>query len=166
MSELKDLMERAEQVRPVAEINGIKVVSFEQQRDLALLDYREGRENDLGTIQMNPDGTVARTPVKFAAVNLDLFYINRAKRVKDKLYVVTDSRAIREQSTGSVYLKQIPTFVIKRGENKELVLEKVVTVTDAEFVSEFTYILNQSAMAQILPLLTTGIGITTGDLGI
>lgn len=165
MSELKDLMERVEQVQPVAETNGVKVVSFDQQRDMALLDYREGK-SDLGTIQMNPDGTVARTPVKFAAVNLDIFYINRAKRVKDKLYVVTDYRAIMEQSTGTVYLKQIPTFVIKRDEHKALVLEKVVTVTDAEFVSDFTYILNQEAMAQIMPLLTTGIGVTTGDLGI
>lgn len=165
MSELRELMERAESVKPVAETNGVQVVSFEQQRDLALLDHKEGR-NDLGTIQMNPDGTVARTPVRFAAVNLDNFYINRAKRVKDKLYVVTDYRAIQEQSTGSVYLKQIPTYVIKRGENKELMLEKIVTVTDAEFVADFTYILNRDAMAQVLPLLTTGVGVTTGDLGI
>lgn len=164
MGDLREVLDKTKDIKPVDERNGVQIVTFEQQRDLAQLDVLENR--DLGTIQMNPDGTVARTPVKFAAVNLDNYYINRTKRVKDRLYVVVDYRVIREQDTGNVSLKQIPAYVIKRGENKELVLDKVVTVSDAEFVADFTYILNREAMAQVLPLIAAGVGVSTGDLGI
>lgn len=164
MADLREVLEKTKDVKPVAEHNGMEIVSFEQQRDMAQLYKMENR--DLGLIKMNPDGTVARTPVKFAAVNLDNFYINRYKRVKDSLYIVTDYRAIQEQSSGSVYAKQLAAYVVKRDADKNLVLDKVVTVSDTEFLSDFTHTLNRDAMAQIMPLLVSGVGVTTDDLGI
>lgn len=164
MSELREMMDKVEKIKPVAFVNGVGVVSFEEQRDAALLDKMENR--GLDTVQYNPDGTVARTPVRFAAVNLDNYYINRYKRVKDSYYIVTDYRAIRDQATGSVYLKTLPAYVIKRDENKKLVLDRVVNVSDVEFVSDFTHSLNREAMAQIVPLLVSGVGVTSDDLAI
>lgn len=164
MSELREMMDKVEKIKPVASVNGVGVVSFEEQRDAALLDKMENR--GLDTVQYNPDGTVARTPVRFAAVNLDNYYINRYKRVKDSYYIVTDYRAIQDQATGSVYLKTLPAYVIKRDENKKLVLDRVVNVSDVEFVSDFTHSLNREAMAQIVPLLVSGVGVTSDDLAI
>ena len=164
MSNLQEIIDKTKDVKPIAEHNGIGIVTFEEQRDLAQLKKLE--DPGLETIQMNPDGTVARTPVRFAAVNLDNFYINRYKRVKDSLYIVTDYRAIMEQQTGGVYAKQLPAFVVKRDADKNLILDKVVTVSDTEFLADFTHTLNREAMAQIMPLLVSGVGVTTDDLGI
>lgn len=165
-SELKELIERTENIKPIAEVNGVKVVEPSEQRDLAVMEKMVGHET-LGTIQMNPDGTVARTPVKYAAVNLDYYYINRYKKVKDSYYIVTDFRAIWEQSTGAVYAKQIPAFAIVRDkESGDLKVEKTVMVSDTEFVSDFTHTLKREAMAQIVPLLANGVGVTMDDLAI
>lgn len=164
MSNLQEIIDKTKDVKPVAEHNGVSIVSFEEQRDLAQLNKLENP--GLETIQMNPDGTVARTPVRFAAVNLDNFYINRYKRVKDALYIVTDYRAIQEQSGGNIYAKQLAAFVVKRDADKKLILDKVVTVSDTEFIADFTHTLNREAMAQIMPLLVSGVGVTTDDLGI
>lgn len=161
---LKDVLDKTKDIAPVGEHNGVKITSFEEQRDLAQLDILENR--GLDTVQMNPDGTVARTPVRVAAVNLDNYYINRYRKVKDSLYVVTDYRAIQEQPTGNVYAKQVPAFVVSRGEDGNLKLDKVVTVSDAEFVTNFTHSLNREAMAQIMPLLVAGVGVSSDDLGI
>lgn len=120
----------------------------------------------LDTVQYNPDGSVARTPVKFAAVNLDNYYINRFKRVKDAYHIVVDYRSITEQASGSVYLKVIPAFVIKRNDDKELYLEKVVTISDTEFIADFTQSLDRESMAQIVPLLVNGVGVSTSSLAI
>lgn len=161
---LKEVLAKTEKVEPIAELNGVKVVTFEEQRDLAQLDALQ--KPDLGILHFNPDGSVAATPTRFAAVNLEHYYINRYKKVKNELYVVTDYRAIKEQADGRVYLKQIPAFVIGRDSNGNLQLSKMVTVSDTEFVSDFTHTLNNNAMKQIMPLLVSGPGISQDDLSI
>lgn len=163
-TELRELIDRGDSIKPLKEENGIKIVSFEEQRDAATLDAMNN--TGLDTVQYNRDGTVARTPVKYAAVNLDSYYINRYKRVKDAYYIVADYRAIKDQADGNIYLKQIPAYVIKRGDDKKLFLEKVVTISDTEFVADYTHSLNREAMAQVLPLIVNGVGVTTDDLAI
>ena len=165
MSELKELLEKTENITPMGTVNGKKIVSIEEQRDLALLEFRTGSAK-LGTIRFNSDGSVAGVDSEYVAVNPDVFYINRYKKVKDALYVVTDYRAIKDQDTGRVYAKMIPAAVIKRDDKGNLVLDKMVTISDAEFVADFTHILNREAMAQIKPLIDTGVGVTSDDLGI
>lgn len=165
-AELKDLIDKTDKIQPVATVNGVQVVQFSEQRDLAQMEKMMGNDT-LGTLQMNPDGTVARTPVKYAAVNMDYYYINRYKKVKDSYYIVTDFRAIQEQQTGTVYAKQIPAFVIVRDkETGSLKIDKTVMVSDTEFVADFTHMLNREAMAQIVPLLANGVGVTSDDLAI
>lgn len=163
--ELKELLERTENIKPVGERNGVKIVSFSEQVDAATIDAMNN--TGLDTIQFNPDGSVAGMPIKYAAVNLDSYYINRYKRVKDAYWIVTDYRAIKEQAGGSVYLRVLPAFVIKRDKDtNKLYLERVETISDTEFVSDFTHSLNRESMAEILPLLVNGVGVTTDDIEI
>ena len=162
MINLKEAIEKTEKIKPVAIQNGVPIVSFEEQRDLAVLEKMTSP--GMGDLAFNPDGSIARTPVKAAAVNLDNYYINRYKKVKNTLLVVTDYRAIKEQSTGSVYLKQIPAYVIARDGEGELYLSSVVNVSDNEFIADFTHTLNREAMSQIMPLLINGVGVTADDL--
>lgn len=164
-AELKETIEKVEGIKPIEVINGVKVVTFEEQRDATVLDKQLGRE-DLGTVQINPDGSVARTPTKYAAVSPERYFINRCKKVKDTLYVVVDYRAIMDIPTGTIYQKQIPAFVIKRSEDGKLFREKVVNITDDEFIADFTTILDREAMEAILPLCSTETGVTKAALPI
>lgn len=164
MTTLKEVIEKTENIQPLGQHNGVQVVSFEEQRDLAQLDKLNNR--DLDTIQMNPDGTVARTPIRFAAVNVDNYFINRYKKVKNSIYVVTDYRAIQEQASGRVYAKQIPAYVISKDEEGNLQLDKMVNISDDEFIADFTHSLNREAMASLMPILTAGAEITQDDLPI
>lgn len=164
-AELKETIDKVEGIKPIEVINGVKVVTFEEQRDATVLDKQLGRE-DLGTVQINPDGSVARTPTKYAAVSPERYFINRCKKVKDTLYVVIDYRAIMDIPTGTIYQKQIPAFVIKRSEDGKLFREKVVNITDDEFIADFTTILDREAMEAILPLCSTDVGVTKAALPI
>ena len=164
-TELRDLIDRTENVKPITEGAGdVKIVTFEEQRDLAMMDAMN--ETGLNLVQYNPDGTVARTPVKYAAVNPANYFINRYKKVRDTMYVVNDYRAIKEQDSGSIYVKTLPAYVIKRDEEKKLVLEKVVNISDTEFLADFTKILSREAMAEVLPLITQEDGVTADGLPI
>lgn len=162
MINLKEAIEKTENIKPVAVENGIPIVSFEEQRDMAVLEKMTSP--GIGEMQFNPDGSVARTPVKAAAVNLDNYYINRYKKVKNTLLVVTDYRAIKEQSTGAIYVKQVPAYTIARDGEGNLYLASVVNVSDSEFIADFTHTLNREAMQQIMPLLVNGVGVTADDL--
>lgn len=162
MEGLREVLEKTQNVKPITENNGVKVVSFEQQRDLAQADILQNP--GLGTVKMNPDGSIARTPTRFSAVNPGSFYINRYKKVKGSLYIVTDYRAIKGQDEGRVYIKRIPAFVISRDkESGDLYLEKLVTVSDDEFIADFTESLSNELMKEIKPLLETGVEVTKTD---
>lgn len=145
-----DSLKRAEEVKPLYEQNGVKVVSFEDQRAVAQAEIIN--DVDLGNRTVNPDGTVARSRTKYAAINVDHLYLNRYKQVGKKLFVVTDYRAIKEQPTGRIYSSQIKAFVFVR-ENDVLKKEKMTVISDKDFVSDYTKTLNPEAMAQLIPLM-------------
>lgn len=156
-----ETLRAAENVQPVAISHGMKIVSFEDQRNLAQAELITGY--DAGDRTTNADGSIARSRAPYAAVNFDSFFINRYRKVKNTLQIVTDYRAIQEQAGGRVYVKQLPAYVIVRGEDGELKLDKVVTISDAEFVADFTHMLSHAAMAQILPVLSAGDTEPTAD---
>lgn len=165
MPSMQEIITNAEKVKPIgiAE-SGAKIVSFEDQRSMAQLSLMEGE--GIGGITLNPDGTVARPHAPYLAVNPDVFYINRYKKVGKRVYIVTDYRAIREQASGVVYLKAIPAFVVARGEDGKLFLEKVVNVSDTDFIADFTHKLSNDAMREVLPLLAGGGDVTADELSI
>lgn len=158
-----DSLKRAEEVKPLYEQNGVKVVTFEDQRAVAQAEIIN--DVDLGNRTVNPDGTIARSRTKYAAINTDHLYLNRFKKVGSKLVVVTDYRAIKEQSTGRIYKKQIPAVVFTRGEDG-LKREKTVLVEDKDFVSDFTKTLTPEAMSQLIPLMAGDDDITAEGLPI
>ena len=153
-------LKRAEEVKPLYEQNGIKVVSFEDQRAVAQAEIIN--DVDLGNRTVNPDGTIARSRTKYAAINPDYLYMNRYKKIGTKLVVVTDYRAIKEQSSGRIYTKQIKAFVFSRTD-KGIKKDMMTLVEDKDFVSEYTKTLNPSAMAELIPLMMEGDNNLTAD---
>ncbi len=152
------LYEKADNVKPFAERDGQLYVSFEDASVLNSVNAEEPSGTGLQT--RNKDGSIASTGKRVHAVNPDYFFLNRYKVKGKKLHVVsghtpTGYRCIREQSKGRTFLKNIPCYVFARdAESKEIVLEKVITVSDSEFIAEFTNTLDHKSMAELLPLIT------------
>lgn len=155
---MKELYEQVDKVRPLAEKDGKVLVTF---KDAAVLNSYNADEPTTGMQTRNPDGSLASTGKTVHAVNPDYFFLNRYKVKGKKMYIVsghtTDGfRCIMEQASGRVFIKTIPVYVIARDEDKNLVLEKVTTVSDTEFISDFTNTLDNKSMAEVLPLIASG----------
>lgn len=167
---MRELYEKADNIRPYAERDGQVYVSFEDASVLNSVNAEEPSGTGLQT--RNPDGSIASTGKRVHAVNPDYFFSNRYKLKGKKLHVVsghepTGYRCIREQSSGHIFVKTVPVYIIVRDENKNLVLEKVSTVSDSEFISDFTNTLDHKSMAEILPLITEyGNGMTADEMPI
>ena len=165
---IKELYEKVDNVRPLAEKDGQKWVTFE---DAAILNSYEADEPKTGMQTRNPDGTLASTGKTVHAVNPDYFFMNRYKVKGKKMIIVsghtTDGyRCIKEQSSGRVFLKNIPAYVIVRDSDGKLVLEKQTVISDTEFISEFTNKLDNKSMAEILPLITNVADMTADSMPI
>ena len=164
MSKMTDILYAAENVEPLAEKNGEKIVSFE---DAAVLANAEGFDPtpDTGTRTYNADGTLARTRQRTSAINVDSYFENRYKtNSKKELMVVTDFRAIREQHLGRVYSKVIPCYVFTRDKDTgKLSLDKTTTISDTEFISGYTKKLSIGAMKEVLPLIDDAPTVASGD---
>lgn len=162
---MKELYEKVDNVRPLAEKNGEVFVTFE---DAAVLNSYNADEPDTGLQTRNPDGSLARTGKRVHAVNPDYFFMNRYKVKGKKLILVsghtTDGyRCIKEQASGRVFLKSIPAYIISRDSDGNLNLEKQTVISDTEFISEFTNKLDNKSMAEILPLITSNGSEMTAD---
>ena len=154
---MRNLYEKADKIRPYAEKDGQLFVSFEDASVLNSLNAEE--PHGTGMQLRNADGSIASTGKTVHAVNPDYFFANRYVVKGKKMHVVsghepTGYRCIKEQSSGHVFVKSIPVYVIARDEDKNLVLERVTTISDAEFISDFTKTLDHESMAKILPLIT------------
>lgn len=138
------------------EINGTKVMSYDDTVTAFMRDFNDGRV-DITNRKINPDGSLARTNSPYSGVNVDMYYDNRYYVFNedgiDKMGVVTDTRAIDEQKTGRVYSKLITVYVVKRDKSKKLVLEGMTTVSDIDFIKNYTNRLSNSAMSKIIPLI-------------
>lgn len=130
---IRDMLDRADKVTVIAEIDGVKLVSFEDYRDVAVAGKVMGNK-DIGIRTLNPDGTVASSYHEYAAVNLDSWYANRYILTSKKvLKVVTDYRAIKEQATGRVYTSRLIAYNIER-------IDGVLTCTGADYISDVNFI--------------------------
>lgn len=154
---MRELYEKADNVRPFAEKDGQLYVSFEDASVLNSVNAEEPSGTGLQT--RNVDGSLASTGKRVHAVNPDYFFANRFMVKGKKLHVVSGHdpigyRCIKEQSSGHVFVKTIPVYIFSRNEDKELVLERVSTISDSEFISDFTKTLDHKSMAELLPLIT------------
>lgn len=167
---MRELYEKADKIKPYAEKDGQKFCSFEDASVLNSLNAEE--PHGTGMQMRNADGSIASTGKTVHAVNPDYFFANRYMVKGKKMHVVsghepTGYRCIKEQSSGHIFVKSIPVYVIARDEDKNLVLEKVTTISDSEFISDFTKTLDHESMAKILPLITQhGDGITADSMPI
>ena len=165
---MKELYEKVDKVRPLAEKDGQKYCTFE---DAATLNSYNAQEPKTGTQTRNRDGSLASTGKTVHALNPDNFFLNRYKVKGKKLHIVSGHtpdgyRCIREQESGRVFLKTIPVYVLSRNSEGELVLEKRTTISDTEFISDFTNTLNNKSMAEVLPLITTQTEMTADSMPI
>lgn len=154
---MRSLYEKADRIKPMAEKDGQVFVNFDEAATLNSLNAEE--PHGTGMQMRNADGSIASTGKTVHAVNPDYFFANRYMVKGKKMHVVsghepTGYRCIKEQSSGHVFVKSIPVYVIARDEDKNLVLEKVTTISDSEFISDFTKTLDHESMAKILPLIT------------
>ena len=171
---LRELFDRADKVRPIAEKDGQKIVDF---NDAAVLNSVNAYEGDGTGVQVrNPDGSLASTGKTVHAINPNYFFANRYKvkgtKGNQKLMVVSGHepngfRCIREQERGRLHVKTVPCYMFSRNDKGELELEKVTTVSDTEFISDFTHTLNNKSMAELLPMITSyGNEITADEMPI
>lgn len=152
MADIGEILKKADEVETITEINGRKIMSFDDQMSLATKRNMESMMNgtdDLGGIKWNPNGTLARTKGNVASVNLENFYMNRFKKVKNKYYVVTDKRAIKGQQESKVPYAHVPAYIIADNEGK-VVCEKMVTISDRDFLADFTHTLDHASMKVVL----------------
>lgn len=162
---MREILERADKVKPIAEHDGVKVVSPEDAialQEEQMLAIQSKEDVDLGDYELNPDGTIARTRGTILAINEERRLMNKF-RVKGKgrklLQVVTDYRAVKEHSRGTVYLANVPVYEFVReetedGEKGDLVLVSQTTVPDKVFLTEFQDSLDNASMYEVLEAVT------------
>lgn len=166
---MKELYEKVDRVKPLAEKDGKVYVTFE---DAATLNSYNSTEPKTGAKLLNPDGSLASTGKMVQAINPDYFFANRYRVKGKKMWLVagftTDGyRAIKEQASGHIFTKTIPAFVMSRNADGDVEVEKVATVSDAEFIADFTSVLDNKTMAEILPMLTKyGDSVSTTEMPI
>ena len=159
MASIKDILDKAETAQPIAVVNGRKIVSFDDYRSLATVANMN--DEDLGGVAFNPDGSMAHTKGDMAAVNLDDFFANKFKKVKNKYYVVTDLMAIREvERTGQAPYQQIQGYLIGEKDG-QVVCEKPVMISDKDFIADFTHRLDHASMAIVLDAINK-MGVDSG----
>lgn len=163
-SKMLEMLEEEQEIREnriIAEKEGQVYVDF---HDAAVLNSANAYDpSGTGARTYNPDGSLASTGKTVHALNPDYYFLNRYRvrqyGQKKKMFVVSGHtpdgfRCIREQQSGSVFIKSIPCAVISRNsDTKELELEKMTTISDTEFISDFTNTLDNKTMAEILPLI-------------
>ena len=155
--QMRELFEKADKVQPMAEKDGQVYVNFDEAATLNNIHSFEG--GGTGLQMRNRDGSLASTGKRVHAINPDYFFSNRYKKKGKTLMVVsgqepTGFRCIQEQETGHIHIKTIKCYVFTRDDSGAIVLDKVSTVSDAEFISDFTHTLTNKSMAEILPLIT------------
>lgn len=177
-SEMLEMLEEEREIRDnriIAEKDGDVYVNF---HDASVLNSANAYDPEgISTQQRNPDGTLASTGKRVHAINPDYYFSNRYKvrqfGQKRKMYILSGHtpegfRLIQEQATGHCYMKTIPVAVISRdAETKELVFEKMDTITEQEFIGDFTRTLDNKSMAEILPLIVEqGVNMTANEMPI
>ena len=156
-NEYREILEKADQAKPLAQTDMGDVYTFEDAAAINNLNSIEPKGTGLQT--RNKDGSLASTGKRVHAINPNYFFANRIRVKNKKMYVVsghepTGFRCIREQEQGKIFIKTIPCYVFNRDKDtNELFIEKVTTISDSEFISEFTDTLSNEAMAEILPMI-------------
>ena len=104
-----------------------------------------------------------RTQCHTVAVNPDNYYLKKKEETKTIYEVVSDYRAIKEQSTGRVYTNNI---VVDMVENSKDGLKYIgrKNISDTEFINEFKNNLNNESFQKIASVILESVeGQATGQ---
>lgn len=159
MSRITDALDRAKEVKPIAEKNGTKIVAT-QDAKAAMAGELLDPSDDLGIRTLNEDGSIARSRTVISQISTARIYDNRFKRQGtkgvgyDELWVVP---ALDPKGYRAVVLnledRNIPVYrITKDKDTKEFILAGKTTVDYQKFHSEFTHKLSEDSMKKIIPL--------------
>lgn len=172
MSTVLGALQEAQGVKPVANINGTDVYTFQDAKALTVAELMEikvhGKKPDLGKRELNPDGqTYASSKRRHPAIDPDKFFLNRYRKTefngKPAYDIVTDYRAITEQNSGNVYTNNVVVRTIARKQGK-LIIAETKQISDVEFVNEFKGTLDHDAMREIFGIIDNlGVQSTKAD---
>ena len=170
MGVLEEIIKNGE-ATPIAKVNGRNVYTFS---DAVRVNNKERAEEiyegkvDFGNREVREGGLCyTRTQCHTVAVNPDNYYLNRYRKKKEgtkMIYeVVSDYRAIKEQSTGRVYTNNI---VVDMVENSKDGLKYIgrKNISDTEFINEFKNNLNNESFQKIASVILESVeGQATGQ---
>ena len=157
MSILEDLSKAKKKAKPYAVVGGREVYDYDSLEKKVEIDQAEakvgGGQVDLGEMKPTKDGWgYTDMGNSFSAIPQDILFINRYKKENDAYLIVTDYRAIKEQSSGQIYASSVQALVIKNKGTKgeeEMYLESIRNVSDTEFINDFTGELSNISMAKV-----------------
>lgn len=164
MGILEEFMSK-ELPKPIGSANGVPIYTFEDMQEVnnhKLMEEKlTGKDAELGTRPINPDGTYTSVRKLGSAVNIDRYLANRMRIVKDGTkvlyHIVDDYRAIQEQKNGRVYTNVLPAYVITAN-NHKLNYVETINVSDKEFINEFTKQLSNEDMIEVKKILPVNAG--------
>lgn len=161
---------------PISNVNGKNVYTFNDavkvtNRELAE-EKLNGKREEFGERETRENGMAyTKTKCSSVAINPENYFSNRYKKVKEEgktIYeVVTDYRAIKEQSTGRVYTNNIIVDMVSvkaepKGKQKiEYVGKK--TISDSEFINDYKSYLNVEAMQKVASVIISSGQTSEGD---
>lgn len=156
---IREIIENADKVEPIAVKNGTKVVAPSDARDL-LIEELLNPTPDIGQRTLNPNGTIARSRTVVSQLSPAFLYDNRYKiqGVKgagyNELWLIPAAstkgfRAIIQHMED----KEIPVYRISKDKDSgEYILVGKTTVDYQKYHSEFTNKLDEESMKKIMPL--------------
>lgn len=159
MSRITDALDKAKQVKPIAEKNGTKIVAT-QDAKAAMAGELLDPSDDLGVRTLNEDGSIARSRTVISQISTFRIYDNRFKRQGtkgvgyDELWVVPaiDPKGYRAVIQ-NLEDRNIPVYrITKDKDTQEFILAGKTTVDYQKFHSEFTHKLSEDSMKKIIPL--------------
>lgn len=155
---------REAEKNPIGTVNGRDVYTVKQANDIAVKNQilknslsPEDRLKDAPQIKKNPDGSYAGTRVdKPVVCALDIEMKNRYRKVLGQgsvvkeYHVVTDWRAVSDYESGQIYAKHINAYVVKQNKEKELYIDRIIIISDEEFINEFKSSFAPSEMFKLI----------------
>lgn len=169
LAKMKEIISEAESAKVIAKTTDeVDVMTFQDVQKVNRAELAVEETEDLGERKVNPDGSYAASKVTRVAVDPDVFYENRYKRIVEetvippkkegdeetviknvKYLVVTDYRAIKEQKTGMLYTNSVVAYVVEKV-NKKLTITAQEHISEREFLNDFVGRLENSEMKKIM----------------
>lgn len=161
MSNIKQILDEAEKLEPIAEQNGTKVYGVDDYIKAVQGELADPTP-DMGTRKVNPDGSIARSRAVAAVVNENKLYGNLGMVKKtpgqgsDELWIAP--QAIQEDyefvDNPQYVPHKVKVFVVKPNkERNDIYIDRVVMMDGAEARTKLVHTYNEDFMKTCLALI-------------